>query len=532
LGEAAPSPSRASRGPLPLPRGEREIAGEGPAEPRTYSHREILKILSGAMLGLFLAALDQTIVATALPTMAAELQGGDDLAWVVSAYLLTATASTPIYGKLSDLYGRRGVIGVGVIVFVLASMLCGAAQSMGQLIAARALQGLGGGGLIALAQSIVGDVVAPRERGRYQAYISGLWAVAMVSGPVLGGVFVDFASWRWVFWINLPLGLLAFGVTRVTLRGLTRRPVRHAIDYAGAALLMAAVTCLLLVTSWGGVALPWTSPILAALVGGGGALLAAFWLRELRASEPIVPPSLVRNPVFRYAGAASFTISMALFGTIAFLPLFLQFVFGASPSHSGLLMLPMSFGTTVGSMAAGWLMSSTGHYKRWPIVGLALATAAYLALAAIGPATPHVVATALMALLGIGFGATFPPLLVGAQNAVERHDLGTATGCIGFLRSMGGSFGVAALGALLLGGIAATPGGAASGVLHGGPAALAALPPEVRGALAVAIAFSFHHVFLACAGITLISGLLIALMKEIPLRSSVGRDKRGDGVES
>jgi EmrB/QacA subfamily drug resistance transporter len=489
-----------------------------PVEAPTLSHREVLVVLGGAMLGLFLAALDQTIVATALPTMAAELRGGAHIAWVVSAYLLTATASTPIYGKMSDLYGRRAMFTVGIAVFVTASMLCGFAQTMGQLIAARALQGLGGGGLIALAQATVGDVVAPRERGRYQAYISGVWAAASVSGPVFGGLFTDYASWRWVFWINLPLGVLALTVLRRTLRRLAPKRVEHSIDWLGAALLVAAVTCLLLMTSWGGVVLPWLSPAIGALLVGGIGLFIVFAAWEWRATEPIVPPRLMRNPVFRMGGAISFVNAMVMVGTTAFLPLFLQFVYGMSASNSGLLVLPMSVGTTIGSLSAGRAMSRTGRYKPWPLAGLVIATLAFLGLALCGPATPDFVVCVLTAFVGIGLGLTFPPLLVSVQNAVARHDLGTATGCVAFFRSMGGSLGVAALGAILIGGISGG-GAAASGVLHGGPAAVAQLPEATREAFLGALAGSFHKVFLACAGLTLLSALLVSFLKEIPLRS-------------
>jgi EmrB/QacA subfamily drug resistance transporter len=481
----------------------------------------VLVILSGALLGLFLAALDQTIVATALPTMAAELHGGEHISWVVSAYLLTSTASTPIYGKLSDLYGRRAMITVGILVFVGASMLCGGARTMGELIAARALQGLGGGGLIALAQATVGDVVAPRERGRYQAYISGLWAAASVSGPVLGGLFTDFASWRWVFWINLPIGVVSLVVSRITLRRLGRRTVRHSIDYLGAALLMAAVTCLLLVTSWGGTTVPWTSPLLALLLVLGIGLFVAFWAWEMRAREPIVPPRLMRNPVFRCSGAASFTVAMAMFGATAFVPLFLQFAFAASPSRSGLLILPMSLATTVGALVAGRAMSRTGRYKPWPLIGLTLAGSSFVGLSFCGTGTTLAIVCTLIGLVGFGVGLTFPPTLVSVQNAVDRQDLGTATGCVAFFRSMGGSLGVAALGAILVAGMAGGEGAsAASGILHGGPAAAAALPAEARATLESAVSGSFHHLFLVCAGFAALGALFILLLKEIPLRSA------------
>jgi EmrB/QacA subfamily drug resistance transporter len=312
-----------------------------PATEPAFSHREVLGILSGVLIGMFLAALDQTIVATALPTIARELNGAEHLSWIVAGYLLTSTASTPVYGKLSDLFGRRALFRFAIVLFVLASALCALAQSMPQLILARALQGLGGGGLITMAQATIADVISPRERGRYQGYISGVWAVASVGGPVLGGFFAEYLSWRWVFWINLPLGLAALGIAHLSLRRLPRQRLARPIDYPGAVLLVGAVTALLLVTSWAGVVAPWTSPTILGLALAGVALVALFIVQELRAAEPLLPPRLFRDRVVRIANIASFITSMAMFGATVFLPVFLQVVMGISASRSGMLVIPL-----------------------------------------------------------------------------------------------------------------------------------------------------------------------------------------------
>jgi EmrB/QacA subfamily drug resistance transporter len=503
------------------------------ATPVVFSHREILIILSGTLLGLFLGAIDQTIVATALPAIAGELHGMAHLSWTVSAYLLTATASTPIYGKLSDLYGRRALFRTAIAIFVVGSAWCALAHGMGELIAARALQGLGGGGLISLAQTIVADIIAPRERGRYQGYFAATWASATVGGPMLGGFFVDALSWRWVFWINLPVGLVALFLCSWALRRLPVHGVRRQIDYLGAALLTGAVVCLLLVTSWGGTELPWTSPAILGLCGGGLALTLLFLLQELRAPEPILPPRLFRDPVFRIANAVTVFMAMAAVGATVFLPLFLQVVIGVSASNSGLLIAPLMAGMTCGGFGAGQLMQRSGRYKIYPLVGLGLSTLAFLLLTQVEPATPAPVYGAFMLLLGVGLGSCGPTLLVSVQNAVPLGDLGTATSSIAFFRTMGGSFGVALLGAVLFavlardmagagaaGGAPAAVGALQGGFLHGGPAAIAALPEAARSAIVAGFGHTFRIVFVIGAGVTAAAWVFAGFLEERPLRSA------------
>jgi EmrB/QacA subfamily drug resistance transporter len=496
----------------------------------SFSHREVLGILSGVLLGMFLAALDQTIVATALPTIAGELQGTEHLSWIVAGYLLTSTASTPVYGKLSDLYGRRALFRFAIVLFVVASVLCAVAQSMTQLILARALQGLGGGGLITMAQAIIADIISPRERGRYQAYISGVWAVASVGGPVLGGVFADYLSWRWVFWINLPLGLGALVIAHLSLRRLPPRRLSRPLDYVGAILLMSAVSVLLLMTSWGGVVAPWTSPLILGLALGGLTLGALFVFQELRAAEPLLPPRLFVDRVVRVANAASFITSMAMFGATVFLPVFLQLVMGISASRSGMLVIPLMGGTVIGAYSAGQVMRRTGRYKRLPLAGLTVAALAFLLFATATATTPAALPMLYMAMIGFGFGLVMPSMLVSVQNAAEPRDIGAATSSIAFFRSLGGSFGVAALWSVLLVAFAdALPAGSAFGpeVLRGGPEALAGIAPETRALLTEALTSAFHVVFLVSAALAVTAFLVTLRLEDRPLRTSPAQARDG-----
>ncbi|MBX6368207.1 MAG: MFS transporter [Rhodospirillales bacterium] len=499
------------------------------AEASAFAHREVLAILAGVLLGMFLAALDQTIVATALPTIAGELKGAEHLSWIVAGYLLTSTASTPVYGKLSDLYGRRALFRLAIALFVAASALCALAETMTQLVLARALQGLGGGGLITMAQAVIADVISPRERGRYQAYISGVWAVASVGGPVLGGFFSDYLSWRWIFWINLPLGLAALALAHFSLRRLPRPQARRSVDYSGAMLLVGAVTSLLLVTTWGGVVMPWSSPVILGLALAGVALIALFVLQELRTAEPLLPPRLFVDRVIRVACIASFVSSMAMFGATVFLPVFLQLVMNVSASRSGLLVIPLMAGTVVGAYSAGQVMRATGHYKRLPLAGLSVVTVFFLVLATATATTPPWLAMVSMGALGIGFGLLMPAMLVSVQNAAQPRDIGAATSSIAFFRSLGGSFGVAALWSVLLASLsAALPESSGIGpeVLRGGPEALAGMAPESRAILGEALASAFHVLFLASAALTVVGFLIALRLEERTLRTTPAQARR------
>ncbi|HUC62437.1 MAG TPA: MDR family MFS transporter [Alphaproteobacteria bacterium] len=502
------------------------------AIPVGFSHREILVIIGGVMLGMALAGLDQTIVATALPTISVELHGIEHMSWVVSAYLLTSTAATPIYGKLSDLYGRRIMFQTAVAVFLVASVLCALAESMPQLILFRALQGLGGGGLISIAHAIIGDVIAPRERGRYNGYFTAVFALTSVAGPVLGGVFADDLTWRWVFWINLPIGLAALAISRRALVKLVRRRAVREIDYWGAVLLTAAVSELLLVTTWGGVELPWTSPSILLLVLSSLALLVVFYFRERLAREPLLPLRLFKNSVVTVSCISSFLILMMMFGAIVYLPLFLQLVGGDSASRSGLDLIPLTAAVTAGAFTSGRLITRVGRYRMLPLVGLPLAALAFGLFSTMNAHTSHLVSGFYMALLGIGIGSTMPVMLVAVQNAVELRDLGVGSSMVNFFRSMGGSFGVALLSSVLLAQldwrISAVPGHEMLGphpsldLLHGHAEGIGHLPAATQALLVATVERSFQVMFLTCLGIALLAIVAAFCLRDLPLRTTTG----------
>jgi EmrB/QacA subfamily drug resistance transporter len=506
-----------------------------------FSHRETVIILIGLMLGMFLAALDQTIVATALPRISADLHGIEHLSWIVSAYLLTSTAATPIYGKLSDLYGRKIMLQIAIVIFLLTSVLCGLATTMAQLVGFRALQGLGGGGLLAMAHATIADVISPRERGRYQAYIASTFAVSSIIGPVLGGLFVDHLTWRWIFWINLPIAIGALVLSELTLKRLVVRRLRHRIDYPGAVLIVAAVCCVLLVTTMGGNEAEWDSPLIAALAAGALALSALCVVQERRASEPILPPRLFADRIFLVASLVNILTSITMLGGIVFMPLFLQLVCGLGAGDSGLMLIPFTGATVVGAIGAGRLMAATGRYKIFPVVGAALILGAMLWLSTVTPTTPLALAGSAMAVWGLGIGLIIPILVVVVQNAVESRDLGTATASISFFRTMGGSFGVALFSAVLIARlnslVGAVPGhavlGASPGValLHAGAQALDLAPPAIRAAVAAAITSAFQDTFLVGAGLALLTVVLALVLREVPLRTTVGRGA-GEGQDA
>ncbi|HEY7608834.1 MAG TPA: MDR family MFS transporter [Alphaproteobacteria bacterium] len=482
------------------------------------AEREVRTIVTGVLLSVFLAALDQTIVATALPTIAAEFKGVDHLSWVVSGYLLAATVSTPIYGKLGDLYGRRALLTVAVSVFVAASVLSALAGSMGQLIAARTLQGLGAGGLMTLSQATIGEVVAPRERGKYQAYFAAVFASSSVGGPIVGGLFVDYLSWRWVFWINLPLGLAALALCRYALRHLPVHRHQARIDYIGAALLTAGVGALMLVLAWGGNLFPWASPEIFGLAAGALVALALFAWWERRAPEPLLPLHLFANPVFRSAGGIIFFAAMAMMGSITFLPLYLQIAAGASASGAGLLLIPMTLGIVGGSTISGRVMMRTGRYKFLPMVGMALSTAGYGVFSFTAAAYSEALHIGVMAAVGAGIGMCFPVVTISVQNAVPARNLGIATSANGLARALGGAIGVAILGAVLTGALTHMM-QAIGGARFEGAATLAKLAPAPRAEMLAATEAAYSTMFLACAIMTLLSFAAALLMKELPLRT-------------
>jgi EmrB/QacA subfamily drug resistance transporter len=493
------------------------------------THRQILVVFSGLMLGMLLAALDQTIVATALPTIVGELGGLDHLSWVVTAYLLTSTASAPLYGKISDLYGRKIVFQTAISIFLVGSILSGLSQNMVQLIGFRALQGLGAGGLMVMAMTIIGDIVSPRERGKYQGYIGSVFAVSSVAGPLLGGFLVDNLSWRWVFYINVPIGLAALAVTGVVLKIPFTRSERK-IDYAGAALLVGAVTCALLVTVWGGSEYAWTSPTILGIGAAAILLTAGFLFQETRAPEPILPLRLFKNRVVAITSAAGLIVGLGLFGAIIFLPLFLQIVTGVSATDSGLLLIPLMAGLLTTSIASGRLITRTGRYKHYPIIGSSIMAVALFLLSTMSPETTVWVVMGYMLLLGFGVGLVMQVLVIAIQNAVNRSDLGVATSSSQFFRSLGGSFGAALFGAVLSSRLAVelaerippdVLGGIPVGNLTGSPALISQLPEAVRQGVVEAFSNSITTAFLVAVPFAIAALVLMIFLPELPLRDTL-----------
>ena len=505
-------------------------------EPDTgLTGRPLVTVFGALMLGMFLAALDQTIVSTALPTIVGDLGGLDHLSWVVTSYLLAATASTPLYGKLGDMYGRKPLFLAAILIFLTGSMLSGLSQSMGELIAFRALQGLGAGGLMVGAQAIIADIVPPRERGRYMGVIGAVFAISSVAGPLLGGFLVEAISWRWVFFVNLPIGVMAVVVVIFRLH-LHTPGHHHAIDYLGAGLLTAGVSALVLLTTWGGTEYAWGSGVIVGLGVASVVLLAAFVRQERRAEEPIIPLGLFSSSVFRVATALGFVIGLAMFGAIIFIPLFLQLVYGVSPTSSGLRMLPLMLGLLGASILSGRAISRIGRYKAFPVAGTAITAVGLLLLSRLAVNTAPWLASAYMLVLGVGLGLVMQVLVLVVQNDAPRRDVGVATSTATFFRSMGGSLGVALFGAIfasrLAHELAGLPPSAArlSGGVNIRPEQIHALPAGVRHDFLVAFVHALQPVFLVGAGLTVVAFALALLLREVPLRDTM-QDAAGLGVE-
>jgi EmrB/QacA subfamily drug resistance transporter len=423
-------------------------AGQSPDQPNYLSHKQILVVLGGLMAGMFLAALDQSIVGTALPQIVSEFNSLDKLSWVVTAYLLTSTASTPLWGKISDLYGRRPLFQAAILTFLGGSVLSALAQNIEQLIAFRAVQGLGAGGLMSLAFATIGDVIPPRERGKYMGYFGAVFGLSSVAGPLLGGLLTDGPGWRWIFWINLPIGVVALAIVSAVLK-LPHVKRSHQIDYLGAALVTAAVTALLLAVSWSGPENGWGDGTTLALLIGAVVISIAFVLVELRVSEPIIPMDLFKGRIFAGNSAYAFLLGFAMFGALIFLPLYLQAVKEMSPTRSGLALLPMIIGIFSASVPSGQAMSKTGRYKMYPIVSAILVGGAMLLLSTIAIDTPYWQLAIYMFVMGTGLGLSMQIIVTAAQNSVPRKHMGTATSTMTFFRSMGGAVGTAVYGAVL-----------------------------------------------------------------------------------
>ncbi len=503
--------------------------------PAQVAQNQRVRLIFGALLlVLLLASLDQTIVSTALPTIVGDLGGVSDLSWVVTAYLLSSTVVGPVYGKLGDQYGRKIVLQVAIVIFLVGSALCGISQNMTELIVFRGIQGLGGGGLFVITIAVVGDIFPPRERGRYQGYFGGVFGVSTVLGPLLGGFFVDHLSWRWIFYVNLPIGLIALAVIATAFQPRTDH-VKHTIDYLGAALLAGGLSAIVLYTSLGGTTYSWTSPWMLALIVGGVVLLAAFVFAEGRAAEPILPLELFRNRVFSVTSAVGFIVGLALFGAITYLPLYLQDVKGHSPTTSGLLILPLMVGLLTASIGSGQLITRFGRYKPFPVAGTAIMVVGLFLLSRLQVDTSTVVTGAYMLVLGFGLGNVIQVLVLAAQNAVDYKYLGVASSGSTLFRQIGGSIGVSVFGAIFANQLAANlvgklPPSARVPSSAANPAVVKQLPAVLRDPFRIAITDALTTVFLVAAGIAVLAFLLTWLLPEVPLKTTAGAPDPGDGL--
>jgi EmrB/QacA subfamily drug resistance transporter len=502
------------------------------------SHAEIMVVITALMLALLLAALDQTIVSTALPKIASSLHGLSKYSWVATTYLLTSAVSTPLYGKISDMYGRKKIFQFAIVVFLVGSALCGLSQSMNELIFFRGLQGLGAGGLMTLTFAIVGDVVPPRQRGKYQGYFTAVFAIASIIGPLLGGILTDDLSWRWVFYVNLPLGIIALTAIGSRLHLPVRR-TEHKVDYTGAGLLTVSVATLLLATVWGGINYPWGSTQIVGLFATSFITAILFVWRERHAKEPVMSLSLFKNNIFTVSTLLSLVIGMVMFGAIIFLPEYQQLVRGDSATKSGLMLLPLIGGLMVSSIVAGRIISKTGRYRIFPILGTLAVTLSFWLFSHITATTSRGIIAVWMIILGVGIGMVMPVLTLAVQNAVDRKDLGTATSSVVFFRSIGSALGAAIFGAILVNRLTAhidkaLPGNIGAVAAKGIQSSVTTLnrfPAQTIHIILNAFALSFQNVFLIAIPLAIVAFVISLFLRESPLRDSAHEFAKGEGLE-
>jgi EmrB/QacA subfamily drug resistance transporter len=492
----------------------------------TYTHAEIMTIISALMLVMLLAAIDQTIVSTALPRIATELHGLDKISWVATAYLLTSAITTPIYGKISDLFGRKKIFQSAIVIFLIGSVFCGISQTMTELVIARGIQGVGAGGLMSLVLAIVGDIIPPRERGRYMGYFTAVFGISSVAGPLLGGWLTESFSWRWVFFVNLPLAIVAFSAVATRLHLPVHRK-EHSIDYLGAAVLATASVCLLLATVWGGNTYAWGSTQIIGLITAGLLLAVGFVFVERRAREPLIPMRLFRNDIFRVSIILSLLSSIAMFASILYIPLYQQVVRGYSPTKSGLLMLPLVLGMLSASITSGRLTSKLGRYKMFPLVGTLILSYGLWLFSHLNLHTSEWLLGMWMFIIGAGLGTFMQIMTLAIQNSVQRSELGTATAAATFFRSLGASFGGALFGTVLTNRLIShlhevLPANSAAPAIDPGNisngASLHNLPPAVQQPVLEAFVRSFHDMFLLAIPFALLAFIVALFLREAPLR--------------